>query len=87
MSPPPPYPQVLPEILGKQLWQDGLNSRYGTEDNPKDLGQAIRYFRSAIRVSGDAYALDNLADIFRQRGLPNDHNKAIKLEKRLLQWA
>jgi hypothetical protein len=87
MSPPPSSPEVLPENLGKELWQDGLNSRYGTEDNPKDLNKAIWCFRKAIRVSGDAYALDNLADIFRQRGLRNDVKKAIKLEKRLFTGA
>ena len=75
---------VPPEIIGKELWQHGFYYRYGTEDNPKALNQAIRFFRIAIRISGDAYALDNLADIYRERGLPNDLKKAIKLEMRLL---
>ena len=79
----PPSAVQSAKSLGKQLWQDGFNYRYGTENNPKDLNQAIRYFRSAIRVSGDTYALDNLADIFRERGLRNDVKKAIKLEKLL----
>lgn len=79
----PPSAVQSAKSLGKQLWQDGFYFRYGTEDNPKDLNQAIRYFRSAIRVSGDSYALDNLADIFRERGLRNDVKKAIKLERRL----
>ena len=78
---------VPPEIIGKELWQHGFDYRYGTEDNPKDLNQAIRFFRIAIRISGDAYALDNLADIYRERGFRNDLKKAIKLESRLLQDA
>ena len=87
MSPPPSSPQVSRKIRGKELWQDGLNCRYGTEDNPPDLNRAIQYFRSAIRVSGDYYALDNLADIYRERGFRNDLKKAIKLERRLFTGA
>lgn len=70
----------LAKSLGKELWQDGFNYLHGTEDNPKNLNQAIRCFRAAIRVSGDAHAMDNLADIYRQRGLPKDLKNALKLE-------
>jgi len=68
------------ESLGKELWQDGFNYRYGTEYSPKNLNEAIRCFRAAIRVSGDAYAMDNLADIYRERGFPKDLKNALKLE-------
>jgi len=78
---------VPPEIIGKKMWQSGFDCRYGNENFPKNLNEAIRFFRVAIRISGDAYALDNLADIYRERGFRNDLKKAIKLESRLLQDA